>query len=176
MDRNLHVLFFFIAILVSSFEGFSQDCNPKPVFRQEQSDSVMASFIQDYNTALKTSDDALFVSKWFISKAEFDSILKEVSIKNSNCITLEESNFDVGTNMRAYKNLLEAGLKTKINDVTLQEYNHNYSCGNLLDIIRVKCQLRYAENRVSDFSFLMIKLSEDMYKVARYYGDARLLK
>jgi len=60
--------------------------------------------------------------------------------------------------------------------VTLLEYNHNYSCGNLLDIIRVKCQLRYAENRVSDFSFLMIKLSEDMYKVARYYGDARLLK
>jgi hypothetical protein len=168
MNRSLLLVLFLLVFIISTVKGGDNIIN----MSNTESDSSIRQIFSEYQNVLTTSKDESTLKKLFISENEWLELLKIVKEKQPNCISLDESEYDVSVNFTTYRDLISS--KVKIKQLFVSKIEYNYSCGNLFIIPRVTCAVQYNNNEVVNVPFLLIKNLNNEYKIVRNFLNYKI--
>ena len=132
-----------------------------------KADSSIRTIFSEYQKVLTTTKDENSLKSLFINEQEWQQFLQLAKEKQPNCISLDETEYDVSINFQTFRDLISS--KIIIKQLFVSKIEYNYSCGNLFIIPRVTCAVQYNNNEVVNVPFLLIKTHNNEYKIIRNF-------
>jgi hypothetical protein len=161
-----------LGVLLSFCISFSFTFSKEKEVNVLKPDSAISQIFREYEQALVTRN-VDFPEKWFVSDKEYRSLLMFVKDKQPNCVGPDEEAFDTQINKKVYEELITSNVT--IDKVSVSRIDYNNSCGNLLEIPRVVCTIRYAGKKMIEVPFLMVRTLDNKYKILKSFLNYKLL-
>lgn len=168
MNRGLLSVLFLLIFFISPVRAGGNDIN----IGDAESDSSIRQIFSEYQKVLTTTKDENTIKEIFINENDWQDLLKIAKEKQPNCISFDESEYDVSVNFTTFKDLISS--KIKIKQLFVSKIEYNYSCGNLFTIPRVTCVVQYNNNEVVNVPFLLMKNLNNEYKIVRNFLNYKI--
>lgn len=169
MTRSLLLLTSFLLFFLLST---AKDNGSDNDLQTAEPDFIIRQIFADYQKVLTTTKDEHALTNLFINESEWQDLMKLVKEKQPNCISLDESEYDVNVNFNTYRELISS--KIVIKQLFVSKIEYNSSCGNLFTIPRVMCAVQYNDNKVVNVPFLLIKTLDNQYKIVRNFLNFKI--
>lgn len=115
----------------------------------------------------------LNIQDYFITSEEFENLKEKFYPNYTNCLTNEEMDFDANYAINEFNQIINSNLD--IRNIEPISFKVMSSCGNVFDIIVIKCNIQL-NGEIAEIPFLLTEVSPQKFKILKSLLIYNLLK